>query len=87
MTKYDIRLKREAVKKSQIDQHKDFKSLSNLIAQEKHAVANRKLWLLLISVFLLIAMVAGGVIKITQQEEKKKIENVDQLLFEEFEHK
>ncbi len=84
MTKYDIRLRREAVKKSQIEKYKDFRSLSDLVQQEKRATSNRRLWILLVAAVLILGMMVVGTIRILNPPKQEQKENVDQLIFEEF---
>ncbi|MBU2915816.1 MULTISPECIES: hypothetical protein [Reichenbachiella] len=84
MTKYDIRLRRGSVKKSQIDKHKDFQSLSDLVQREKKSTSSRRMWLLLVAAVLIFGMLVMGLIRVTTHSKQPKQENVDQMLFDEF---
>ncbi|PIB36693.1 hypothetical protein BFP72_15420 [Reichenbachiella sp. 5M10] len=84
MTKYDIRLRRESVKKSQIDKHKDFQSLSDLVQREKKSTSSRRMWLLLVAAVLILSMLVMGLVRVKLDRQHPKQENVDQMLFDEF---
>ncbi|MCV9387949.1 hypothetical protein [Reichenbachiella ulvae] len=84
MTKYDIRLRREAVKKSQIEKHKDFRTLSDLVQQEKRSTSTRRLWILLVAAVLILGMMVVGTIRILNPPKQEQKENVDQMIFDEF---
>lgn len=84
MTKYDIRIRREGVKKSQIEKHKDFKSLSQMVQHEKKGTASRRMWILLVAALMILTMIILGTMRVINPPQPQEKENVDELLFEEF---
>lgn len=84
MTRYDIRLRRKQMTKGQIEGFKDFNSLNQMVSREQKSSSIRKFILVITALILVAAMIVFGVLRVTQKEEIKQEENVDQYIFDEF---
>lgn len=83
MTKYDIRLRRKALSKGQIERHKDFKGLFHKESDERRKGSQ---WFRVLAIVLATlafgAMIYAGVKRL--QEKRVPVEQDDTDIFEEF---
>ncbi|MEO9965197.1 MAG: hypothetical protein ABJF11_05390 [Reichenbachiella sp.] len=83
MTKYDIRLRRKALSKGQIERHKDFKGLYHKESSDRRRGSG---WFRILAIVLatlaIVAMVVAGVKRL--QEKRVPVEQDDTDIFDEF---
>lgn len=83
MTKYDIRLRRKALSKGQIERHKDFKGLYHRAPDERRRGSG---WFRVLAIVLALlaiaAMIYTGFKRV--QERKAPVEQSDTDIFDEF---
>ena len=82
MTKYDIKLRRRALTKGQIERHKDFRGMVDM----KHGESGGRSWvrlaLILFATAAIASMIVFGILKVSTPPPAQ--ENVDQEIFKEF---
>ncbi len=83
MTQYDIKLRRRALSKGQIERHKDFHRMINREPDEKGGRSWVRLALIIFAIAAIISMMVLGVARISKTPPPPK-ENVDQEIFDEF---
>ena len=81
MTKYDIKLRRKALTKGQIERHKNFKSMTGR-KTELSGNSWVKLALILFASVAIVVVIVMGIVKLSEPPPPQK--NVDQEIFEEF---
>ncbi len=71
--------------RGQIESHKDFKSLSGMVAREHKSATLRKVLIIVITLVCIVAMGLTGYYRLQKEsKEKPNEENVDQMIFDEF---
>lgn len=61
MTKYDIKLRRKALSKGQIERHKDFKNLYHMTPERKRSGTWIRLAVIVFAIAAFVAMIALGI--------------------------
>lgn len=82
MTKYDIRLRRKALSKGQIERHMDFKGLYPKEPKEEKKGSWFRIIAIVVAVLAIAAMMIAGVKRIQERPEPVPQEDVD--IFDEF---
>ena len=72
MTKHDIRIRRGAFSKGQIERHKDFQKFSGLVERDRGGGYGQKFWVILITVIFMLAIVLFGFFKLREDREERK---------------
>ena len=72
MTKHDIRIRRGAFSKGQIERHKDFQKFSGLVERDRGGGYGQKFWVILITVIFMLAVVLFGFFKLREDREERK---------------
>ncbi len=72
MTKHDIRIRRGAFSKGQIERHKDFQKFSGLVERDRGGGFGQKFWVVLITVLFFLAIILFGYFKLKEDREDRK---------------
>lgn len=70
MTRYDIRIRRKALTRGQIERHKDFRSIKAVARRSSGGGSLVKLVIILVSVILFLGMIIFGVGKLNKRSQK-----------------
>ena len=83
MTKYDIRIKRKALSKGQIERHKDFRGLRKHQGSSNNSGSLMRIILIVIAMILFIGMTILGIIKINEKPSLPELDDGAEV-FDEF---